>query len=141
MMKVKDYLKQIQLLDIKIDQRIKQAQNLREIAVAGKGIDYSKDKVQTSVSGDAIAESIIKYVSLENDINRQIDKFVDLKNKIIGQIQGLSDPTYMQLLYKRYIEYKRLELIAVEMGYTYQYTRSLHSQALQEFERTYNIQH
>ena len=87
-MKAKDYLKQVELLDEKIDQRNKQIDDLRQMAVAGKGIDYSKDKIQTSVSGDAISEIVIKYIELENDLNKQIDEFVDLKNKIINEIQS-----------------------------------------------------
>lgn len=136
-MKAKDYLKQVELLDEKIDQRNKQIYDLRQMAVAGKGIDYSKDKIQTSVSGDAISEIVIKYIDLENDLNKQIDEFVDLKNKIINEIQSLKDINYVKLLYKRYIEYKRLEVIAVEMNYTYTYVRTLHGQALQEFDKVH----
>ena len=98
-MKAKDYLKQVELLDEKIDQRNKQIDDLRQMAVAGKGIDYSKDKIQTSVSGDAISEIVIKYIELENDLNKQIDEFVDLKNKIINEIQSLKDINYVKLLY------------------------------------------
>lgn len=140
-MKAKDYLKQLEMLDIKINQKIKQASDLREITAAGKGIDYSKDKVQTCVSSDALSENVIRYISLENEINRRIDEFVDLKNQIINQIQELKDANHMQILYKRYVEYKRLEVIAVEMNYTYPYIRTLHGHALQDFERTYTILH
>ena len=136
-MKVKDYLKQVEMLDVKIDQRNKQIDDLRQMAVAGKGIDYSKDKIQTSVSGDAISEIVIKYVELENELNKQIDEFVDLKNKIIGEIQSLEDVDYVKLLYKRYIEYKSLKVIAVEMKYTYAYARTLHGRALQEFAKVH----
>ena len=80
---------------------------------------------------------MIKYIDLENDLNKQIDEFVDLKNKIINEIQSLKDINYVKLLYKRYIEYKRLEVIAVEMNYTYTYVRTLHGQALQEFDKVH----
>ena len=136
-MKVKDYLKQVEMLDVKIDQRIKQIDDLRQMAVAGKGIDYSKDKIQTSVSGDAISETVIKYIELENELNKQIDEFVDLKNKIINEVQSLEDVEHVKLLYKRYIEYKSLKVIAVEMKYTYAYARTLHGRALQEFSKVH----
>ena len=129
-MKAKDYLKQVELLDEKIDQRNKQIDDLRQMAVAGKGIDYSKDKIQTSVSGDAISEIVIKYIDLENDLNKQIDEFVDLKNKIINEIQSLKDINYVKLLYKRYIEYKRLEVIAVEMNYCRNLIKFIHNHTL-----------
>jgi len=35
----------------------------------------------------------------------------------------------------RYVEYKKLEEIAVDLNFTYQYVRELHGHALQEFTR------
>ena len=66
-----------------------------------------------------------------------IDRFVDLKNKIISEIQGLSNPVYIQILYKKYVEAKRLEVIAVEMSYSYDHIKHAHGRALQEFGRKY----
>ena len=140
-MKSKEYLQQLKLLDMKIDQKLKQKEDLRQITQATGALDYSKDRVQTSPSGDALSNAVIKYLSLEEEIDRQIDQFVDLKNQIINQIQGLKDVNYVQVLFKRYVEYKKLEVIAVEMDYTYPYVRALHGYALQEFERTYTILH
>ena len=82
-MKAKDYLKQVELLDEKIDQRNKQIDDLRQMAVSGKGIDYSKDKIQTSVSGDAISEIVIKYIELENDLialENYIQKYIQFNS-------------------------------------------------------------
>jgi len=42
---------------------------------------------------------------------------------------------YLQVLYKRYVEYKSFEQIAVEMGYTYDYIRKIHIKALRNFEK------
>ena len=140
-MKSKEYLQQLKLLDMKIDQKLKQKEDLRQITQATGALDYSKDRVQTSPSGDSLSNAVIKYLSLEEEIDRQIDQFVDLKNQIINQIQGLKDVNYVQVLFKRYVEYKKLEVIAVEMDYTYPYVRALHGYALQEFERTYTILH
>ena len=71
------------------------------------------------------------------EINAEIDKFVDEKHLIINQIQALNDPKHIELLYKRYVEFKRLEAVAVEMNYTYQYIVELHGYALKEFQSTH----
>lgn len=140
-MKAKDYLKQLELLDTKINQKLKQVSELRQMAQASGAIDYSKDRVQSSPNGDSLSNAVIRYVALEEEIVRQIDQFVDMKNVIINQIQGLKDVNHIKILFKRYVEFKRLEVIAVEMNYTYQYTRELHGYALAEFQRTYtNLQ-
>lgn len=140
-MKAKDYLKQLELLNEKINQKLLQVSELRQMAMSSGAIDYSKDRVQSFPTGDGLSNSVIRYVALEEEIDKQIDQFVDMKNLIINQIQGLKDVNHMKILFKRYVEFKRLEVIAVEMNYTYQYTREMHGYALAEFQRTYtNLQ-
>lgn len=137
-MKAKEYLQQLQRLDTVINQKIKEVDDLRTMSVSAGGIDYSKERVQSSPSGDAPFVRVInRIVDLEEEINREIDAFVDEKHKVINQIQGLKDSRYIEVLYKHYVEFKRLEVVAVEMNFTYQYTRELHGCALQDFERTY----
>lgn len=138
-MKAKDYLKRLKRLDTIINQKIQELGDLRLTIGSTPGIDYSKDRVQTSPSGDApFVHTIHRIIELEGEINAEINEFVDEKHKIINQIQGLKDTRYIEILFKRYVEYKTLETIAVELSYTYQYARELHGYALQDFQRTYN---
>ena len=137
-MKAKEYLQQLKRLDTVINQKIKELGDLRSMSTGVGGFDYSKERVQSSPSGDAPFVKLIgRIIDLEEEINAEIDAFVDKKHEIINQIQALKDDKFIDLLYKRYVEYKRLEVISVEMNYTYQYTKELHGYALQEFERTY----
>lgn len=133
----KKYLMQIQKLNVLIDQRLKEQEELRYFdGVAG--IDYAKDKVQTSPKGEApYVRAIERIIDLDKEIDALIDEYVDLKNKIIGEIQTLSKSVYIQILYKKYVEFKRLEVIAVEMNYSYDYIKHQHGYALQEFGRKY----
>lgn len=141
-MTAKEYLKQLHKADVIINQRIQEKDDLRMMSTSIGSFDYSKERVQTSPSGSAQYERIInKMLDLDNEINHLIDDYVDLKHTIIGQIQGLHDVKCIEILHKRYVENKRLEVIAVEMNFTYQYTRELHGHALQEFERTYTNLH
>lgn len=134
-MKAKEYLQQLQRLDTVINQKIKEVQDLRVQMQSGGGIDYSKERVQSSPSGDApFVKPICKIIDLEAEINAEIDKFVDEKHKIINQIQGLKNSDYISLLFKRYVEFKSLERICVEMNFSYDYIKHLHGYALKEFE-------
>lgn len=141
-MKAKEYLQQLQRLDTVINQKIKELDGLRLELQSTRGIDYSKERVQSSPSGSAPFVNLTgRIMDLEAEINAEIDCFVDKKHQIINQIQGLSNATHIQVLFKRYVEFKRLEVIAVEMNFTYQYTRALHGNALRNFERSYtNLQ-
>jgi hypothetical protein len=136
--KAKEYLQQLQRLDTVINQKIKEVQDLRLQARSTGGIDYSKGRVQSSPSGDAtFVKPICRIVDLEAKINAEIDNFIGRKHKIINQIQGLKNSDYIALLFKRYVEFKKFEVISAEMGFTYQYVIEMHRYALKEFETTY----
>ena len=138
----KEYLQQLQRLDTVINQKIAELEDLRLKAESVGSIDYAKDKVQTSSAGDAPFVNIIgRMADLKAEISTEIEQYANEKHLIIKQIQELDNPAYVQILYKRYVEFKRFEVIAAEMKYTYPYTRQLHKKSLQNFERTYkNVQ-
>lgn len=139
-MKAKEYLQQLQRLDTVINQKIKEVHDLRLHAQSTGGLDYSKERVQLSPSGDApFVKPICRIIDLEEEINAEIDAFVDEKHKIINQIQGLKNSDYITLLFKRYVEFKKFETIAVEMNFTYQYVLNMHGYALKEFEIAYKM--
>ena len=140
-MRAKEYLQQLKKMDIVIQQKIQELSQLKELGGL-KGIDYSQEKVKNSQANCANFESVvIKIIDLENEINNEINKFVDKKHDIINKIQGLEHINYIQILYKRYVEYKKFEVISIETNYAYQYIRELHKKGLQEFERTYKNIH
>ena len=140
-MKAKEYLGNLRTLKAKLDQ--KQAQ-LVELAMTRGNIgsfDYSKERVQASGTGNQVENDAIKLLMLESQIKDDIIEFEFEKDKMIREIHSMKNPEHINLLFKRYVEFKRLEEIAVEMNYTYQYVRELHGYALQEFETTYtNLQ-
>lgn len=137
-MKAKEYLQQLQRLDTVINQKIKEVDDLRLKSRSVGSIDYSKERVQTSPSGDAPFVKLIgRIIDLEAEINAEIDAFADEKYRIINQIQGLKNSKYIEILYKHYVEFKRLEVVAVEMNFTYQYVVELHGYALKDFQTTY----
>ena len=141
-MRAKDYLLQLQRLTTMITQKKEELSGLKAMSTSITGMDYSKEHVQSSHSGDApFINPIFRIIDLECEIKDEIAKFAEEKHKIINQIQGLSNSKHIDILYKHYVEFKRLEAVAVEMNYTYQYTRELHRFALLDFERTYkNLQ-
>lgn len=137
-MKAKEYLQQLQRLDTMINQKIKELGDLRLMLQSVGGIDYSKERVQSSPSGDApFVKPVLRMIELEQEINAEIDRFVDEKHEIINQIQALQNQKHIDILYKHYVEFKRLEIVAVEMNFTYQYIVELHGTALKEFQLTH----
>ena len=129
----KEYLRQLHRLELCIEQRQEELNRLREL-IGSHAIDYG-ERVQTSPSADSIPDEVIRRADLEADISRKIERFLQLKHKIINEIQLLDNAVYVNILYKRYVEYKTLEEIAVEMNYSYRQIKRLHGLALLDFKK------
>ena len=147
-MTAKEYLSQIRLLNLKIDQKMEEKADLMSRAMGNHSPVLSKDKVQSSISGDRMSNTIDRYVDLEKEIDDLIDRYVDKRDMIINQIHQLEDPRYVELLQLKYVgkrggdgrmHYMRLEEIACimkkpsGMPYTYGHIKSLHGEALKQF--------
>ena len=132
-MKAKEYLKQVKLLDVKIRQRKIELAGLKEDATCTGAFDYSSEKVQTSAKADSMSKKVAKYVDLEKEIHEDIERFTELKHKVIGQIHMLDEPKYINVLFMKYIEYKDLKEIAKELDYSYGRIKHIHGFALEAF--------
>ena len=141
-------ISQIRLLDLKISQKQEERDHLKAMAAGNSSPVLSKDKVQTSGSGDKMARTVDKYIDLEKEIEKMISQYVDMRDHIIDQIHSLGDSKYVELLYLKYvgrrenggkIHYFRLEEIACVMKksnglpYSYEHIRMLHGEALKRF--------
>lgn len=133
-MTAKDYLKQIEQLDIKIRQKSEELACLRETAGGAAAIRYDKDNIQVSAQGDMLERAVIRLVELEDKILDDKLKLATLRDQIIDQIQSLNDKRYVEILYRRYVKYEKFEQIALAMNYDYDYIRVLHGESLGMFE-------
>ena len=133
----KVYLGQLEIIDEMINQDLERLDDLKSCACDTGAIDYSRDRVQTSTSGDKLCRDVVRYTALNEEINAEIDRFVDSKNVIIRQIRGLNDKNFIQVLYKIYVQYKSTRQTAKEMKYSYSYVIEVHKKALKAFEESY----
>ena len=146
-MTAKEYLQQIRKDDIKINQIVKEIHDARERIIFISGIDYTKDRIQTSPEDTSGAmKAVEKWYDLEIKLEKQIDYFVNEKQKIVGEIQGMEKQEHIEILYKRYFEYdkqsehmdiKSFEQIACEINLSYIRTIHLHGEALKAFSKKY----
>ena len=135
MMKAKEYLLQIEVLVAKIEQKQQRAKEYRDLALCSGGFDYSKERVQTSSLGGQIENPVVRYVALEQEIEEEIMALQHMKDRITNEIHNLNNAKFIIILYKRYVECKNLGQVAKEMKYAYQYIRTMHGEALKEFEK------
>ena len=130
-MKTKTYLSQARYLDMRIKSKLQQVDSLNELATTCTSVLTGMPR-NPSDSTSRMADAVCKIVDLQNDINRDIDKLVDLKKEIMGVIKAVVNPEHQTLLEKRYLCFLSWEKIAVDMGYDLRYTHKLHIRALEE---------
>ena len=130
----KEYLSQIRCLDEKLKHRKQQIEEIKTKCICVSGIDYSKDKVQTS-NGNGQERLLVKYLDLIKELEVDLLAFRIKQTNIIREIEELSNEKYMRLLYSRYVQYRSLEQIAVEMHYSFIYVRRMHGEALEMFRK------
>ena len=121
-------------MNVKIKQKMEEIHTLKELAES-TGASPEGERVQTSIKGNKLPGIVAKYLDIEKKVESEVDEYIELRHQIIDEIHSMVNNLYMEILFKRYVEFKTLELIAVETGYSYQYIRNQHGYALLEFQK------
>lgn len=136
----KQYLQQAYLLDEKINSRLRELEQLRRLEASVQGVDLTRERVQCSRRFGSQVENIAqKIIDLEQRINSEIDRLLELKLEIRKVIESVDNETEQLLLRLRYIEYKRWYEIAEIMGYSKRQVTRLHGYALQKIKLSLNV--
>lgn len=129
-MTAKEYLGQAYRLDQRINSKLEQVASLNELATKCTstltGMPRNPNR-GTSTMADAIG----KIIDLQAEINRDIDRLVDLKREMVKLIKAVDNTEYQTLLELRYLCFKTWEQIAVDMGYNVRHVYRLHDEAVE----------
>jgi len=136
-MTAKQYLRQAYRLQVKIDIDKELVEHLRARTESPPTINYGSDKVQISGVNDRLGETIAKIVDLESLILDEVNRLIDLKREIWDRINAMPDDDLRLVLQMRYINLKKWEQIAIDMGCTYQWAHTLHRRAIKLFSTVY----
>jgi DNA-directed RNA polymerase specialized sigma subunit len=129
-MTAKEYLGQAYRLDQRINSKLEQVASLNELAT----------KCTSTLTGmprnpnrgtSTMADAIVKIIDLQAEINRDIDRLVDLKREMVKLIKAVDNTEYQTLLELRYLCFKTWEQIAVDMGYNVRHVYRLHDEAVE----------
>ena len=115
-----------------IRQKADQLAELRTKAEGNGSMDYAADRVQTTPV-DSMSANVGRMLELEEQVMMTLRQYIETKTKIVDEIQQLEDARYIEILYKRYVEYKSITAVAYEMGYEYTWFCHLHGDALKAF--------
>lgn len=132
--RAKDYFSQIRKTD-RLIQRLTDTVNTLRSSLTSQNYELKPDKVQTSGAKDTLGETIVKIMSLEEDINARIDELVDMKQEAFTMINRIPDLDQQNILIGRYIQLKKWENIALELNFSIQWVYELHGKGLLAFSQ------
>lgn len=132
--RAKEYFAQIRKTD-RLIQRLTDTVNTLRSGLTSQSYELKPDKVQTSGAKDTLGETIVKIMSLEDDINARIDELVDIKQEAFTMINRIPDLDQQNILIGRYIQLKKWEDIALELNFSIQWVYELHGKGLLAFSQ------
>lgn len=127
-MNTREYLNQIQRYDRVIRNKYVELEQL-EAHATGLSSFYG-DRVQTSGSQDKIGDLVAKIVDLQSEIADDTNEYLEKKTQVIKTIDSVKNSVLYDILFKKYVEGKTLDIIADEIGYSYQRIKELHLSAI-----------
>lgn len=136
-MTAKEYLQQARTLDLLINAKQDELYALRLTATSVSS-PVLGDKVKSGGTNNAM-QIVDKIIALQELINSEVDRLVDLKAEIHEKIEKVYNPQFIALLTDKYINGFTLEQIAERMDKSYETVRGWHGQALQIFRRENNM--
>lgn len=135
-MTTKQYLGQIERLDRMIQNKLSEIRQLKCMALSVT-VHPKEVNIQVSSDKDKIGTAVSKLVDLEKETENLITDYICKRKRIIEQIDNISDTNMYHVLSEKYIARKDLNVIAVEMGYSFKQICRIHGKGLSEFERIY----
>ena len=132
-MDAKEYLSQAYRIDQRINSKLEQVTSLRNLLGKATGTLSGAPKAATP-NPHSMEDTICKMVDMENEINDDIDRLVDLKADIMRRVKCVENTEYQTLLELRYLCFKTWEQIAVAMGYNLRHVYRLHDEAVESIK-------
>ena len=136
-MTAKEYLRSIKYLDNAINAKLAELDRLKRDMCSIKGVTYDGDKVQGGITDSM--KIVDKIIELNNVINAEIDRLVDLKADAHNKIEKVCNEKFTSLLTDIYINGYTLEREAERLGVNYRTVCRWYGQALQIFRRENNM--
>lgn len=102
-----------------------------------KGLGSGMEKVQCSQMSDRVSEDVIRLCELEERFVREVRELNETIERVSNNLKKLSKDEYYTVLYKRFIRFKEIHVIAREMHYSERWVYQLIKMALAEYEERF----
>ena len=132
-MDTKKYLEQLLMIDLDINCKIKEIDELKKLIKKLSGVTENR------IVGGGRSESILaptrrKIVDLQTVYSQDMAELLGRKNCIIKAIEAVENDTYRAILQMRYVQRSQWQSIADELGYDLRNVYRLHNAALKAIQ-------
>ena len=153
MIDVEEYLKQVDFIDKKIDNKLNEKKQWEELALKltassgesvlirnanGKLELHNAEKVQASSNGGTMANAIIECLRVIEEIVETVKELKRVKAEFEANIEKLHSINEYDILYKRYLLHIDLKDIAELYGKDYNWATTTHGRAKASLQRVLN---
>lgn len=128
-----EYLKQLRYINTVIKQKLNEQKELEDRIYNVPVNDYSRLKVKTS--NKPSYDLITKFINESALLSKEIAEYENKRKHIVSEIRQLHKTEYIEVLYKRYVEFKNFDIIAAEMKYSKSNIWKIHRKAIKDFEK------
>ena len=141
-MKAVKYLERIEIIDRLIENKLSESEYWKSIAsnvsvsiptatVGGKIVGL--ERIKSSGISDKMADAVCNYVDIEEAYKLEIGELAAERRDILSTIEKLPPQEYI-VIYKRYVEHKQMQEIAIEMCRSRGWVTGTHGKALEDLQ-------
>lgn len=132
-MNAREFLEQLKKLDRLIANKLIEKEQWRSIAT-GTTAHSDSERVQSSGSQQKMADAVVRYINIEQELDEVIDKLVDTKKDVISVIEKLKPDEY-DILHKRYVQYMELYEVAEQYeDKSYSWVTTVHGRGIKHVQ-------
>lgn len=132
-MDIKKMLETHKEIDDNINMKLEEIAQLRALAERCT-IRITGETRSAGNYSDKVGRNAAKMIDLEHKIDADIDRLVDLKERIMSLAATLGDDSERIVIERHYILHESFEAIADKLGYTPRHVHRLHRSALARLE-------
>lgn len=142
-----NFLKQLEKLDNLIENKILEREQWKAVAtgmtsggqsvlveVKGKHELQNMERVQSQSNKQKMADAVIKYIAVEEEINECIDKLIDTKKEVLAVIEQLNAKEY-DVIHKIYVQHLDFNEVAANKKRSYSWVTTVHGRALKNVQK------
>lgn len=133
-MSAKEFLRQAYRLDQQVKCNLAELDSLRETASSIRSPGLEEHNNPSRPTEAPFVRLLDKVWEMEEQINAEIDRLVDLKKQIWEVINGVQNMDELMVLRYRYVLFLSWEEIAVKMNFSLRWVHTIHRRALASAE-------